>query len=120
MAQEMVSVIMPSFNSGKHLTDSIDSILNQTYRNFELLITDDNSNDADTISTLKRYSEKDERVKLLLLENNKGPGYSRDKSIERAQGRYIAFCDSDDAKYGNLRLMDNLLGVGAVAGSQNR
>ena len=96
MQEELVSVIMPTYNSGRHLAASIDSILNQTYRNLELLITDDNSNDADTISTLKHYSEKDERVKLLLLENNKGPGYSRDKSIERAQGRYIAFCDSDD------------------------
>ena len=96
MQEELVSVIMPTYNAGHFLADSIDSILNQTYRNVELLITDDHSNDAETLSILKRYSEKDERVKVMLLDNNKGPGYSRDQSIARAKGRYIAFCDSDD------------------------
>ena len=93
---ELVSVIMPTYNSGRLLKESIDSILNQTYRNLELLITDDNSNDVQTREMLKRYSEKDKRVNLVLLDSNHGPGYARNKSIERAKGRYIAFCDSDD------------------------
>ena len=96
MAQELVSVIMPSFNSGKHLTDSIDSILNQTYHDIELLITDDHSDDQETLNMLSKYAQQDERVDVVFLDSNHGPGYARNKSIERARGRYIAFCDSDD------------------------
>lgn len=96
MQNDLVSVIMPTFDSGLKLADSIDSILNQTYRNLELIITDDDSTDAETLGILKSYCEKDERVNVLYLEVNKGPGYARDRSIERARGRYIAFCDSDD------------------------
>ena len=99
MQNDLVSVIMPTFDSGLKLADSIDSILNQTYRNLELIITDDDSTDAETLGILKSYCEKDERVSVLFLEVNKGPGYARDRSIERARGRYIAFCDSDDKWY---------------------
>lgn len=96
MHEGLVSVIMPTFNCSLHLADSIDSILNQTYQNVELLITDDHSTDEETLSILRRYCEQDERVDVLFLEENKGPGYARDHSIERARGQYIAFCDSDD------------------------
>ena len=95
MNGELVSVIMPTYNAGKYLADSIDSILAQTYTNLELVITDDCSTD-DTIDILKRYAEKDSRVKVEVLESNSGPGIARNKSIERAKGRYIAFCDCDD------------------------
>ena len=88
---------MPTYNCSRHLSTSIDSILNQTYRNVELVITDDCSDDEETISILRRYAAQDERVDVLFLESNHGPGYTRDKSIERARGRYIAFCDSDDS-----------------------
>ena len=87
---------MATYNSGRKLAKSIDSILQQTYRNLELVITDDCSTDAETLSVLKHYSEQDSRVDVRLLDTNRGPGYARDKSIERAKGRYIAFCDSDD------------------------
>lgn len=93
---ELVSVIMPTFNSGHLLKNSIDSILNQTYRHLELLITDDHSTDEETLSILRQYCQKDERVDVLFLDTNHGPGFSRDCSINRAKGRYIAFCDSDD------------------------
>ena len=96
MQEELVSVIMPSFNGAAHLATSIDSILNQTYHNIELLITDDHSDDEETLGILRKYSEQDSRVDVLYLESNHGPGYARNKSIERAKGRYIAFCDSDD------------------------
>ena len=96
MEQELVSVIMPTFNAGKFLSGSIDSILGQTYRNLELLITDDHSTDPETLRILKEYAEKDSRVKVEYLSDNHGPGFARDRSIDRAQGRYIAFCDSDD------------------------
>jgi glycosyltransferase involved in cell wall biosynthesis len=96
MQQDLVSVIMPTYNAGKFLSGSIDSILNQTYQHLELLITDDHSTDPDTLNVLKEYSSKDKRVKVEYLNDNHGPGYARDRSIDRAQGRYIAFCDSDD------------------------
>ena len=96
MSEKLVSVIMPSFNGAQHLAASIESILSQTYKDLELLITDDHSDDEETLSILKRYSEQDERVNVLYLNSNHGPGYARNKSIERAKGRYIAFCDSDD------------------------
>lgn len=94
--QELVSVIMPTYNASEFLADSIDSVLNQTYRNIELLIADDNSSDLKTIDILKHYEKKDPRVKVFYQKKNLGPGVARNVCIENAQGRYIAFCDSDD------------------------
>ncbi len=96
MNEELVSVIMPTYNASKFLADSINSILNQTYSNLELLITDDASTDTDTIQLLNDFAAKDLRVDVVFLKENYGPGYSRNQSIARAKGRYIAFCDSDD------------------------
>lgn len=95
MERELVSVIMPTYNASKYLADSIESILAQTYTNLELVITDDCSTDNTRI-ILEEYSRKDSRVKVEYLKENCGPGIARNKSIERAQGRYIAFCDCDD------------------------
>ena len=86
---------MPTFDSGKHLAGSIESVLAQTHSNLELLITDDCSTDG-TREILEQFAQRDPRVKVELLTENSGPGVARNKSIERAQGRYIAFCDSDD------------------------
>lgn len=96
MKQELVSVIMPTYNASKYLADSIESILSQTYQNLELLITDDNSTDEMTWAILKEYEQKDKRVKLFHFNENKGSGYARNNSIRNAQGRFVAFCDSDD------------------------
>lgn len=95
MYGDLVSVIMPTHNSSKFLAASVESILGQTYQNLELLITDDCSTDS-TCDILKSFAEKDQRVKIEYLTENCGPAISRNKSIERANGRYIAFCDSDD------------------------
>ena len=67
MDKEKVSVIMPSYNTGKIICESIDSILSQTYANLELLISDDHSSDAETINILKDYADKDSRVKVFFL-----------------------------------------------------
>ena len=96
MTEGLVSVIMPTYNTVAFLADSIESILNQTYTNLELLITDDCSSDKNTIDLLNKYAQKDDRVKLAFLKENLGPGVARNNAIERAQGQYIAFCDSDD------------------------
>lgn len=92
----LVSVIMPTYNAGKYLADSISSILDQTYLDLELLITDDGSTDLVTLDILHKIEERDSRVDVIYLDHNHGAGYARNKSIERARGRYIAFCDSDD------------------------
>ncbi|WP_311749506.1 glycosyltransferase family 2 protein [Proteus terrae] len=89
----LVSVIMPCFDSELYLADSIKSVLNQTYQNFELIIIDDNSKD----STLKiANSFNDDRITIISFTENKGAGAARNKGIELAKGRFIAFLDSDD------------------------
>ena len=93
---ELVSVVMPTHNGDRFLEDSIRSILAQTYANLELVITDDCSDNIVALEILRRFQEQDTRVDVVYLKENKGPGYARNKSIERARGRYIAFCDSDD------------------------
>lgn len=87
---------MSTYNSAKWVAESIDSVLAQTYQNIELLISDDHSSDAETISILKTYAQRDGRVKVFFLDTNEGAGVARNNSIRHATGRYIAFCDSDD------------------------
>lgn len=91
----LVSVIMPTWNSAQFVAESIESILNQTYTNLELIITDDASAD-ETPDILRHYADLDPRVRIILNTTNKGAGYSRNCSIKAANGQYIAFCDSDD------------------------
>lgn len=86
---------MPTYNSGKFIEESISSIQNQTYANWELLITDDCSTD-DTVLIIKRFIRIDPRIRLFQLSKNSGSGVARNKSIQKASGRFIAFCDSDD------------------------
>ena len=95
MKPELVSVIMPTYNTGKFLSESIECVLNQTYTNLELMIADDGSTD-NTRDILEHYKSKDPRVKVFYLERNQGAGPARNKCIKEAQGQYIAFCDSDD------------------------
>ena len=77
---------MPTYNTGRILSESIDSILAQTYPNFELLIADDKSDDEVTLSILKHYEQKDSRIKIVYLDENRGAGYARNKAIEAAIG----------------------------------
>lgn len=91
----LVSVIMPTWNSQKFVSESISCILQQTYTNLELIITDDASTDK-TPEILRQWAEKDKRVKIILNTENGGAGVSRNCSIRAARGQYIAFCDSDD------------------------
>ena len=96
MEQDLVSVIMPTFNEVQYLSESIERVLGQSYLNLELLITDDCSSNVEVRSMLLHYAEKDSRVRIFFLEKNMGPGYARNNSIAEAKGRFIAFCDSDD------------------------
>ena len=91
----LVSIITPSYNSADFIADTIEAILKQTYPYWELLITDDCSTD-NSVEIIEEYVRKDSRIKLQKLQVNSGAGVCRNKSIEAAKGRYIAFCDSDD------------------------
>lgn len=95
MAKPLVSIIMPTYNSEKYIKDTIESILAQTYINWELLITDDSSTD-NTIMLIKTYQAYDKRINLFTLSKNKGAAIARNNSISNSNGRFIAFCDSDD------------------------
>ena len=99
MERDLVSVIMPTYNNTRHLAESIESVLGQTYSNLELIITDDHSTNPDVVSTIKAYAKRDSRVKPFFLEKNQGPGVARNNCIKEANGRYIAFCDCDDRWY---------------------
>lgn len=94
----MVSIITPSYNCADFIADTIRSIQAQTYKNWELLITDDCSTD-NSREIIKEYCDRDKRIKLFQLSQNSGAGVARNNSIKEAKGRFIAFCDSDDRWY---------------------
>ena len=89
----LVSIIMPSYNTADYIEETIQSVLNQTYTNWELLIVDDCSNDS-TLQILENYN--DERIKVFVNEQNSGAAVSRNKALREAKGQWIAFLDSDD------------------------
>lgn len=91
----LVSIITPSYNCGKYISKTIDSVLNQSYRDFELIIVDDNSHD-NSVEVINRYLVQDSRIKLISLEGNSGAAVARNTAIDQAKGRFIAFLDSDD------------------------
>ena len=95
MEKELVSIITPTYNSSIFIEETIRSVLNQTYTNWEMLITDDCSSD-NTLQIIEAYQAKDERIKVFRLETNSGAGVARNISIRKASGKFIAFCDSDD------------------------
>lgn len=86
---------MPSYNSARFISASIESIIAQTFQDWELLIADDCSTD-NSCAIIENYSKRDNRIKLFQLTQNQGAAVARNHSILQAQGRYIAFCDSDD------------------------
>ena len=98
MTSPQVSVIMPAYNSGRYIKDSILSIQTQTYQDWELIVIDDCSTD-NTSEIVKNLIREDPRIQLLSTEKNSGSGVARNIGIEAAKGRFIAFCDSDDRWY---------------------
>ena len=90
-----ISVVMPVYNREDLLPRAIDSILNQTYKDFELIIVDDASTDASG-NIAHIYAQKDSRIKVIKNDKNKGISFSRNKGMDAARGKYIAIMDSDD------------------------
>ena len=91
----LVSIITPLHNSEKYIEAAIESILNQTIVNWELILVDDCSTDQ-SVLLVGMYIKQDSRIKLIKLEKNAGAAVARNVAIEASSGRYIAFLDSDD------------------------
>lgn len=93
----LVSIIMPSYNTGKYIAESIKSVLAQSYRNWELIIVDDCS--CDNTDEIVAIFLEDSRIKYLKNAENKGAAFSRNRALREAKGKWIAFLDSDDLWY---------------------
>lgn len=92
---KLVSVITPVYNAEKYIKKTIDSILNQSYKNIEIILVDDCSNDASQ-EIIKEYCNKYSNIVYKLQETNMGAAVARNTALEIAKGRYVAFLDSDD------------------------
>lgn len=93
---DKISVIIPIHNSSKYILECINSVINQTYKNLEIIVVDDKSED-NSIDIIKGI--KDNRIKIIKLKNNVGVAKARNKGIDEATGKYICFLDSDDYWY---------------------
>lgn len=93
--EPLVSIITPAYNSDKFIGETIESVINQTYKNWEMIIVDDGSTDK-TCDIVKKYCKRDIRVQYFWQKNSGRPAVPRNVAIRRAKGKYIAFLDSDD------------------------
>ena len=89
-----ISVIIPIFNAERYLGKCLDSIINQSFKNLEIICVNDGSTDG-SLAILEKYSKKDNRFKIINITNH-GQGYARNIGIEKANGKYISFVDADD------------------------
>ncbi len=92
--QTEISIIIPAYNAEKYLPRTLEALLAQTFKNWEALVVDNNSQDS-TGKIIKEYTKKDNRIKYL-FEEQPGPATARNLGLKNAQGKYIMFCDSDD------------------------
>lgn len=93
--QDKVSIITPSWNSEKYIADTIKSVQNQTYTNWEMIIVDDNSTDH-TVDIATSIAKTDSRIKIIKQLTNGGAAKARNRSLKESTGRYIAYLDADD------------------------
>ena len=109
MEKGLISVIVPVYNIEKYLPRCIDSILNQTYKNWEAIFINDGSTD-NSLKILEEYKKRDKRIKII-DKKNAGSGAARNDGIENSKGEYIAFLDSDDWYEKNFleKLYNNLI-----------
>lgn len=92
---ELVSIITPTFNAEKYIRATIESVQKQSYQNWEMILVDDGSSDG-TVTIIKEFAQKDDRIKLKELSRNSGNGFARNVALEKAAGKYIAYLDADD------------------------
>lgn len=94
-----VSIIMPYYNAAEYIFETVECVINQTFKDWELILVDDRSPAPETEETLRKVKAMDDRIRVLRALVNAGAGAARNIGIEDAQGRYLAFCDSDDWWY---------------------
>ena len=94
MNDQLISLITPMYNGTKYISQTIDSVLNQTYEHWEMIIVDDGSKD-NSAKIVENYSLKDERIRLI-RQSNGGSASARNNALKNAKGRYICFLDADD------------------------
>jgi teichuronic acid biosynthesis glycosyltransferase TuaG len=92
---DLVSVIIPYYKKKKFIVKSVESVINQTYKNIEIIIIYDNESNIE-LDYIKNLENKDFRIKLIINKKNIGAGESRNKGIKFSKGKYIAFLDADD------------------------
>lgn len=92
---DLVSILIPTYNTEKFIKETIESVQNQTYINWEMILVDDASTDQ-TVAIIEKFIQKDNRIKLFKLERNSGNGFARNTALEKASGKYIAYLDADD------------------------
>lgn len=97
-AAPKVSIVITAYNSGKYISETIDSFITQTYGNWEMIIVNDGSTD-DTLSIIREYEKRDERIFCIDLEKNAGMCRARKTGADRVSGKYLLFFDSDDIIY---------------------
>lgn len=107
----LVSIITPVYNAAAFLNQTIDSVLGQTFTNFEYILINDKSTD-NSLEILEAYQAKDSRIKVITLQENSGAAIARNTGLAAAAGRYIAFIDSDDTWHSEklekqLKFMEN-------------
>lgn len=96
----LVSVVVPCYNCEKFVGDTIESVLNQTFENWELILVDDCSSDS-TFEVISGFANKDSRIVAMKMPVNGGAGAARNLALDNARGQYIAFLDSDDVWFNN-------------------
>ncbi len=102
--KDLISVIVPVYNVEKYLSNCLDSIINQTYKNLEIILIDDGSTDKSS-NICDKYAKKDRRIKVIHKENG-GLSDARNKGLDIASGKFISFVDSDD--YINIHMIEDL------------
>ena len=97
----LVSIITPAYNSAKFIAETIQSVQNQTYENWEMIIVDDGSSD-ETLAIVQAFIDEDKRIQCYKLEQNSGPAVARNFAIEKAKGAFMTFIDADDIWFPNF------------------
>ncbi len=95
MKNELISVIIPLYNTEQYIEECLESIINQTYENLEIIVVDNCSIDS-SLSRVNRIAKKDSRIKIIKNDRTYSAGYSRNVGIENSTGQYLWFMDSDD------------------------
>lgn len=106
----MISIILPIYNMQDYIASCLDSVISQTYKDIEIICVNDFSMD-NSMTIVKNYAKKDERIKIINNEKNRGLGGARNAGLDVAKGDYIMFCDTDDSMYPDMveKMLNSLL-----------